>query len=95
MTRATPTLSESITVAEWWKKRGGQAIRVTLSTYDGHNLIDLRTWYTADGRLKPGKGFCAEAKHLPKLVLALGKACSRARGLGLITSAGNDDGDAQ
>ena len=42
MTPATPTLSEPITIAGWWKNRGSQAIRVTLSTYENRNLIDLR-----------------------------------------------------
>ena len=42
MTR--PTLSEAITASEWWKNRRGESIRVTLSTYDGRNLVDLRTW---------------------------------------------------
>jgi hypothetical protein len=90
--RATPTLSEPVIVDQWWQTRGGKAVRLTLSTYAGRNLIDLRSWYTVDdGRLKPGKaGFCAEAKHLPKLVSALSKACSQARELGLIAS--DDEG---
>jgi Transcriptional Coactivator p15 (PC4) len=85
-----PTLAEPITVAEFWKNRSGQSIRLTLSTYAGRNLIDLRTWCLEQGRLKPGKGFAAEARHLPQLVKAFAKACSRARELGLISS--DDDG---
>jgi hypothetical protein len=91
MTR--PILSEPITVSEWWKNRSGQAIRVRLSTYDGRNLIDLRTWYTADGRLQPGKGFASEVQQLPHLAAALVKAEQQARELGLISS--DDDGGAQ
>jgi hypothetical protein len=86
MTR--PTLSEAITVSEWWKNRRGESIRVSLSTYDGRNLVDLRTWYTAEGGLKPGKGFAAEIRHLPRLAEALAKAEAKARELGLITEAG-------
>jgi hypothetical protein len=72
-------LPEPLTIAEWWKNRSGQSIRVSLSTYAGRNLIDLRTWYTADGRLQPGKGFAADVRHLPRLAAALAKAEAKAR----------------
>ena len=90
MTR--PTLAEPITIAEWWKNRGGESVRVTLSTYADRNLVDLRTWFTADGKLKPGKGFAADVRHLPRLAAALSKAEVKARELGLVT---DDDGGAQ
>jgi hypothetical protein len=79
----TRPLSEPITIAEWWKNRRGEWIRVRLSTYDDRNLINLRTWYTADGKLQPGKGFASEVRHLPRLAA---KAEANARELGLITS---------
>jgi hypothetical protein len=82
MTR--PALAEPIVVSEFWKNRRGESIRVTLSTYQGCNICDVRTWYTADGKLKPGKGFCAQAKHLPQLASAFAKAAAKARELGLI-----------
>jgi Transcriptional Coactivator p15 (PC4) len=88
MTR--PTLAEAITIDEFWKNRAGQAVKISLSTFQGRNLIDVRTWNTVDGKLKPTtKGIAAEARHLPKLVSALVKAESKARELGLITT---DDG---
>jgi hypothetical protein len=96
MTRPTPTLVEPITVAEVWKNRRGESIRVNLSTYKGRNLIDVRAWATdpAEGRLKPTtKGIATEVRYLPKLVSALAKAESKARELGLLTS--DDDGGAQ
>ena len=94
MTRPKPTLSEPLTIDQWWQTRGGKAIRLTLTTYARRNLLDLRSWYTADdGRLKPGKGFCAEAKHLPRLTEAFAKAEAEARELGLIAS--DDGGGAQ
>jgi hypothetical protein len=82
MTR--PTLAEPITIAEWWKNRGGELIRVTISTWKDRNLIDLRTWYMTDGKLVPGKGFAADVRHVPHLAAALAKAEARARELGLI-----------
>ena len=84
MSNKTASLTEPLTVAEWWKNRRGEAIRISLSTYEGRNLADVRTWYTADGKLKPGKGFAAEVKHLPRLASALARAEAKARELGLI-----------
>jgi hypothetical protein len=82
-----PTLAEAITIDEFWKNRSGQAVKISLSTFQGRNLIDVRTWHTVEGKLKPTtKGFAAELRHLPKLVSALAKAESRARELGLITT---------
>jgi Transcriptional Coactivator p15 (PC4) len=90
MTRPTPTLSEPLVIDQWWQTRGGKAVRLTLSSYAGRTLIDLRTWYTADdGRLKPGKG--AEAKHLPRLTAAFREAVATARELALIPD--NDERD--
>ena len=83
-------LAEPIIVSEWWKNRGGESVRVMLTTYADRNLIDLRTWFTADGKLQPGKGFAADVRHLPRLAAALTKA----RELRLITT-NNDDGGAQ
>jgi transcriptional coactivator p15 (PC4) len=91
--RPRPTLSQPVVVSEWWRNRSGQSIRISLSTYQGKNLINVRTWTTVDGKLKPTvKGFAAELKHLPRLASALAKACSQARELGLITT--DDDGEA-
>jgi hypothetical protein len=87
MTRSSSPLLEPITVAEWWKNRRGESIRLVLNTYEGCNIFDLRTWYTADGKLKPGKGFAAEVRHLPRLAAEMAKAAAKARELGLIDSA--------
>ena len=79
------TITEPITIAEWWKNRRKEAIRVRLSSYEGHPLIDVRTWHSAsDGTLKPGKGFSASIRHLPRLATEIGRALNRARELGLI-----------
>jgi Transcriptional Coactivator p15 (PC4) len=63
---AVPAFAEPITIAEWWKNRRGESIRLVLSQFQGRSILDLRTWYTADGKLKPGKGFAAEVRHLPR-----------------------------
>jgi hypothetical protein len=85
----TRPLDEPIIIRQWWKNRAGEAVRVTLSTYADRNLVDLRTWFTADGKLHPGKGLAADVRHLPRLAAALTKAEAKATELGLIT----DDSD--
>ena len=77
-------LAEPIIVAQWWKNRGGESVRLTLSTYADRNLVDLRTWFTADGKMQPGKGFAADVRHLPRLAAALAKAEAKATELGLL-----------
>src|SRR5262245_43394727 len=91
MSAETRSLAEPVVIAEWWKNRRGESIRVQLSTYEGRNLADVRTWYTEEGRLKPGKGFAAEVKHLPRLAAAITKAEAKARELGLIDAAADKD----
>jgi hypothetical protein len=78
---ARPTTAEPIVIAEWWKNRAGESIRIRLSTYQGHNFIDVRSWYTSDGKLCPGKGFACSVRHLPRLI--------KARELGLLTDGGS------
>ena len=86
-------MAEPMIIAQWWKNRGGESVRVTLSTYADRNLVDLRTWFTADGEQQPGKGFAADVRHLPRLTAALAKAEAKARDLGLITGDNDDRGD--
>ena len=87
-------LSEPIIIAQWWRNRRGEAVRVQLSTWEGHNLIDIRIWRSSDGKLVPGKGFAADVRRLPRLAAALAKAEAKATELGLITD-DNDNGGAQ
>jgi Transcriptional Coactivator p15 (PC4) len=88
---AVPAFAEPITIAEWWKNRRGESIRLVLSQFQGRSILDLRTWYTADGKLKAGKGFAAEVRHLPRLAAAIAKAEAKARELGLVGDEGAGD----
>jgi hypothetical protein len=88
---AAPALADPVVIAEWWKNRRGESIRLVLNRFEGRDIFDLRTWYTADGRLKPGKGFAAEVRHLPRLAAAFAKAEAKARELGLIGNEGAGD----
>jgi Transcriptional Coactivator p15 (PC4) len=83
--RPRPKLAKPVVVAQWWRNRGGEAIRVVLSSYNEHNLVDVRTWSTgANGTLKPGKGFSCGVRHLSQLVKGFNKALGKARELGLV-----------
>ncbi len=89
---AAPALAEPLVIAEWWKNRRGESVRLTLNRYEGRDVVDLRTWYTGDdGKLKPGKGFAAEVRHLPRLSAAFARAEAKARELGLIGNEGAGD----
>jgi hypothetical protein len=86
-----PGLLDLIVVDEWTKNRAGDVIKVELSTYKGTNFIALRTWFTdpASGEVRPGKGFVAHVRHLPRLAEATSAAFDRARQLGWLP---NDTG---
>jgi hypothetical protein len=94
MSARRPTLDEPITIEKWWKNRSGEIVRLDLSTYQGVNILNLRTWHTdkADGISRPGKGFTCSVKHLPKLTQVFAKATERARELGLIDDQSEGDG---
>ena len=77
-------------VHQFWKNRKHDAIVVSLSTFEGRNLIDLRQHYmTKDGKLAPTqKGLAMVVLRLPDLAKAITKALAKARELGLL----DDDG---
>ncbi len=85
-----PTLDEPVIVHQFWKNRKHDAIVVSLSTFEGRNLIDLRQHYmTKDGKLAPTqKGLAMVVLRLPDLAKAITKALAKALELGLL----DDDG---
>jgi hypothetical protein len=90
---AAATLAEPFTVAKFWKSRDhAEHVRVDLSEYKGHPLINVRIWQTgADGIDRPTtKGIAMAVHKLPKLARALAKAETKARELGLIGDEGGE-----
>lgn len=80
-----PTLDEPVVIDRFWKNRKHDAVITTLSTYEGHNLVDLRTHAMKEGRLVPTpKGIAVVVRRLPDLAKAVNKALAKARELGLI-----------
>jgi hypothetical protein len=83
-----PTLPESIEVAKFWKspRNRTEHVRVDLSEYQGHPLINVRIWQTgSDGIDRPTtKGIALGIRKLPQLARAIAKAEIRARELNLL-----------
>jgi hypothetical protein len=77
-------IAEPVVIREWKRDRSGNVIRLTLKSYEGTNIIDLRTWFSANGHRLPGKGFACHVRQLPALAEAMTAACASARDLGLI-----------
>lgn len=56
-------------------KNSREELRVTLDHFRGHDLLNLRVWYDADGEMRPGKhGLAVRLDLLPTLIEALQKA---------------------
>ena len=68
------------------RKNGLEEIRVSLDSYNGHDLLDVRTYADFSGageRRATKKGISLRVDALPELITALHKAEAQARGRGL------------
>ncbi len=89
--KAKSKLEENVEIAEWPRNSRGQTNRVTLRSYGGHALFDVRTWWLGDDHIvHPGKGFSCRLKDLPRLAAAVQNALERAKGLGLLDGEGGE-----
>lgn len=80
-------IGETVTIAKISKnRRRTDAIHITLSSFEGHNLIGVRIHSTGtDGIDRPTpKGVSVSVRKLPELARALVKAEAEARRLGLL-----------
>jgi hypothetical protein len=87
MSAPRPTLPEPVPIAKFWKSRNHtEHVRVELTEYEGHPLINVRIWQTgSDGIDRPTvKGVAMAVRKLPELASALAKAETKARELGLL-----------
>jgi hypothetical protein len=87
-----PTLAEPVKVDSFWANRTHDAIVVTLSTFNGHNLVDIRKHaMNAAGKLVPTpKGIAMKVTRLRDLSKAIEKAVRQAITLGLIDGEGGE-----
>ena len=88
------TLTETIEIAKFWKSPRERkiAIVVSLRHYEGHNLIDVREYFTDQaGCMRPStRGMAMVVRRLPEFSKALRKALERARELGLLPDDGGE-----
>jgi hypothetical protein len=92
MTAKAPPLAEPI---EWklWKNRQRQiAIVVSLSSYEGQNLVSIREYFTDQaGCMRPStKGLSMVVRRLPELSRAVRLALEKARSLDLLPEEGDE-----
>lgn len=90
-TNQRPSLAEPVEIAKFWKNRArNESLRVSLSEYEGHCLINVRIYSTGtDGIDRPTtKGIAMGIAKLPDLAKAISKALATAQELGLIDEAG-------
>lgn len=80
-----PVNDDGILVAEVLKN-SNEVVRLALSTYRGHRLLNCRVWYRAsDGTMRPSKsGFGLRLAMLPAFHEAIAKAIETARAEGAI-----------
>jgi transcriptional coactivator p15 (PC4) len=79
------TLPDPVIVSQFWKNRRHDAITVSLSTFEGKNIVDIRMYAMKDGKLLPTtKGVAMVILRLPDLVKAINRAAAKAKELGLI-----------
>lgn len=66
-------------------KNGREHVRVRLTAFNDHDLVDLRVFSLEGGEAKPTRsGVCVNVSTLPELRAALDKAEREARRLGLL-----------
>ena len=92
---ARATLPEAVEIAKFWKSRDhAEHVRVDLSEFKGHVIINVRIWQTgSDGIDRPStRGIAMSVRKLPELASALAKAETAAIALGLLQGASDDGG---
>ena len=65
-------MDDGVIVGEF-QKNAKEVVRVRLTDYAGHKLVDVRAFWTdaSTGELRPGKGLCLRRELLPQLIDAL------------------------
>ena len=91
---APAALAEPIEIAKFWKspRQKKIAIVVSLRHCEGHNLVDVREYFTDQaGCMKPStRGLSMVVRRLPEFSKALRKALELARTLDLLPNDGSE-----
>jgi Transcriptional Coactivator p15 (PC4) len=90
-----PSLAEPVKVDSFWANRSHDACVVMLSTFNGHNIVDVRKHVmNGSGQLVPTpKGIALKVTRLPDLAKAIDKALRKAIDLGLLKAAGEGESE--
>ena len=92
MSRRIP-IPEEIIVSRFHKNRAHDAVQVSLKSFEGMNLCDVRTFVMRAGILVPTtKGISVVIPRLPDLAKAINKALAKAKELGLLAD-GESEGE--
>jgi hypothetical protein len=94
MSAKPPPLAQPIEIAKWWKSRRRDiAIVVSLSNYEGVNIVNVREHFVgSDGCMRPTtKGLAMVVRRLPEFSNAIRKALEKARELDLLPEEGGDE----
>ena len=67
-------------------KNSREVVRIELSTFNGHELLNVRVWFDAGaGEWRPGKaGIALRVEKIPELQAAIEKAINAARSEGTL-----------
>jgi hypothetical protein len=88
MSNKRPTIAQPVPIAKFWKSQRDHTkhVRMELSEYEGHPLINVRIWKTgSDGIDRPTvAGIALAIRKLPELADGINKALRKARELGLL-----------
>lgn len=78
---AAPTPGDDGQLIAEFDKNQREKVRVRLTTYGGHDLIDIRAfWEDKAGDLQPGKGLAIRRELIPELRKALQAAEKAVKG---------------
>jgi Transcriptional Coactivator p15 (PC4) len=91
MTANPPPLLEPFEIARWWKSRRRDiAIIVSLSAYEGVNIVNVREYFTDQaGCMRPStRGLAMSVRRLPEFSRAVRLALEKSRSLGLLPEEG-------
>jgi hypothetical protein len=94
MSAKPPPLTEPIEIGKFWKnRRRDTAIVVSLSAYEGHNLVNVREHFIgSDGCMRPTtKGLAMVVRRLPEFANAIRRALEKARELDLLPEEGGSE----
>jgi Transcriptional Coactivator p15 (PC4) len=92
MTTAPAPLADPIEIAKFWKgRRRDKAIVVSLSSYEGTNIVNVREYFIgSDGCMRPTtRGIAMSVRRLPELSRAVRAALEKARNLNLLPDDGS------